>query len=228
MFHTDSRISKKTTTVYTTFSLSNPVLKKALDIRIGNDSLKRDDLPRYLGVSLDPRLCLGRHIEEVANSVRERTRILQKLAGTNWGATPQFLRTIYVSFIRPVLEYGNPVLNLASRTSLGKLDRVQNAALRLALGALRSTPIAILELATGCGPLGLRRREQTIFAQERYLLTGEGAPLRTMVENFSTRHIKKVSVLSVAHDLSKTYGEPTERAPLPAPPWAPRRHPLPL
>ncbi|GFO04054.1 RNA-directed DNA polymerase from mobile element jockey-like [Plakobranchus ocellatus] len=64
----------------------------------------------------------------VANSVRERTTILQKLAETNWGATPQSLRTIYVSFIRPVLEYANSALNLASRTSLNKLDRVQNAA----------------------------------------------------------------------------------------------------
>ncbi|GFO36149.1 reverse transcriptase-like protein [Plakobranchus ocellatus] len=207
----------------------NPVLKKVLDIRIEKDSLHRDDLPRYLGVSLDPRLCLRRHIEEVANSVRERIRILQKLDGTNWGVTPKSLRTIYVSFTRAVLEYANPVLNLASRTSLEKLDRVQNAALRLVLGALRSTPIAILELATGFEPLGLRRGEQTVFAQERYLRTGEGAPLRTMVENFSTRHrrIKKVSVLSVAHDLSKTYGVPTDRAPLPVPPRAPETAPTP-
>ncbi|GFO44391.1 hypothetical protein PoB_007089600 [Plakobranchus ocellatus] len=40
----------------------------------------------------------------MANSVRERTRILQKLAGTNLGATLQSLKTIYISFIRPVLE----------------------------------------------------------------------------------------------------------------------------
>ncbi|GFN84233.1 RNA-directed DNA polymerase from mobile element jockey-like [Plakobranchus ocellatus] len=169
-------------TAYTTFSLSNPVLKKVLDIRIGNSSLLRDDLPRYLGMLLDPRLCLRRHIEEVANSVRERTRILQKLAGTNWGATPQSLRTIYVSFIRLVLEYANPVLNLASGASLEKLDRVQNAALRLALRALRSTPTAILEVAAGCEPLGVRRGEQTVFAQEKYLRTGEGAPLKLDVQ----------------------------------------------
>ncbi|GFO44393.1 hypothetical protein PoB_007089800 [Plakobranchus ocellatus] len=42
------------------------------------------------------------------NSVREKTRTLQKLAGTNLGATLQSLRTIYISFIRPVLEYANP------------------------------------------------------------------------------------------------------------------------
>ncbi|GFN84208.1 hypothetical protein PoB_001071400 [Plakobranchus ocellatus] len=188
-------------------------------INSDNDSLQRDDLPRYLGVSLDPRLSLRRHIEEVANSVRERTRVLQKLAGTNWGATPQSLRTIYVSFIRPVLEYANPVLNLASRTSLEKLDRVQNAALRLVLGALRSTPIAILEITAGCEPLGIRRGEQTVFAQERYLPTGEGEPLKDMVEEFATQHrrIKKVSVLSVANDLSNKYCVPTDREPLPVP-----------
>ncbi|GFN89017.1 RNA-directed DNA polymerase from mobile element jockey-like [Plakobranchus ocellatus] len=83
-----------------------------------------------LEVSLDPRLHLWRHIEGVPNSVREKMTILQKLAETNWGATPQSPRTIYVSFSRPVLEYANTVLNLASRTSLGKLERVQNAALR--------------------------------------------------------------------------------------------------
>ncbi|GFO28546.1 hypothetical protein PoB_005505100 [Plakobranchus ocellatus] len=169
----------------------------------------------------------SRSITTLTNSVRERTRILQKLAGTNWGATPQSLRTIYVSFIRPVLEYANPVLNLASQTSLGKLDRVQNAALRLVLGALRSTPIAILELETGCEPLGLRRGEQTVYAQERYLRTGEGAPSNIMVEDFATqqRRIKKASVLNVVFDLSRKYSMPTDRAPLPVPTCTPETPP---
>ena len=39
------------------------------------------------------------------------------------------------------LEYANPILNLASKTSLDKLDRTQNAAMRLMTGVLRSTPI---------------------------------------------------------------------------------------
>ncbi|GFN86266.1 hypothetical protein PoB_001277200 [Plakobranchus ocellatus] len=64
-------------TAYTTFSLRNPVLKKSLEIGIGKESLKRDDLQRYLDILPDPRLCLRRHIEEVANSVRYRTTIAQ-------------------------------------------------------------------------------------------------------------------------------------------------------
>ncbi|GFO12475.1 RNA-directed DNA polymerase from mobile element jockey-like [Plakobranchus ocellatus] len=90
--------------------------------------LKRDDRPRYLGVSLNPRLCLRRYIENLASSVQEPTAILQKLAGTNRGATPRSLISIsmFASFIRVVLAYVNPVLNLASRTSVEKLDRIKN------------------------------------------------------------------------------------------------------
>ncbi|GFO17373.1 RNA-directed DNA polymerase from mobile element jockey-like [Plakobranchus ocellatus] len=66
------------------------------------------------------------------------------------------LSSIYANFIRPALEYANPELDLASRASQEKLVKVQNAALRLILGALRSTPIMILELASGCEPRSLR------------------------------------------------------------------------
>ncbi|GFO39936.1 hypothetical protein PoB_006644100 [Plakobranchus ocellatus] len=40
-------------TAYITFSLSNPVLRKNLDTLMGGESLKRDELQKNLGVSLD-------------------------------------------------------------------------------------------------------------------------------------------------------------------------------
>ncbi|GFN85842.1 hypothetical protein PoB_001234800 [Plakobranchus ocellatus] len=40
-----------------------PGAAEDLDIQIGRESLKQDDFPRYLGVSLDAQLCLRRHIE---------------------------------------------------------------------------------------------------------------------------------------------------------------------
>ncbi|GFO25851.1 RNA-directed DNA polymerase from mobile element jockey-like [Plakobranchus ocellatus] len=67
------------------WSVCNLVLQKDLEIHIRGESLKQDDLSRYLGISLDPQLCLRCHIKEVADSMQERTTILQKLVGTNWG-----------------------------------------------------------------------------------------------------------------------------------------------
>ncbi|GFN81916.1 hypothetical protein PoB_000842200 [Plakobranchus ocellatus] len=66
--------------------------------------------------------------------------IFQKPSGTNWGTKLQPLGMICVSFIRPLLEYTNPVLNLASRTSLEKLKRDQNAALRPHIGGTPEHP----------------------------------------------------------------------------------------
>ncbi|GFO21559.1 hypothetical protein PoB_004806400 [Plakobranchus ocellatus] len=89
--------------------------------------------------------------------------------------------------------------------------------------------MAILELAVGWEPLRLRRGEQTVLAQGRYLRTGESAPLRSMVDEFAKRcrRIKKVPVLSVAHDLSAKYSVPTDRTRLHVPTWAPEAAPLP-
>ena len=109
-----------------------------------------------MGVALDSRLNLTAHVEQLAGRVRERIGLMKKLAGTNWGATLSSIKTLYVTFVRSTLEYANPILNLASKTSLGKLDRIQNAAMRLMTRGLRSTPIAALEVATGCEPLESR------------------------------------------------------------------------
>ena len=76
-----------TKTVYTVYSNSSEVLKKNLEIVIGETSLRRDDLPRYLGVLLDPRLRLTQHIEQTAVKASERDSLMRKLAGLMWGAT---------------------------------------------------------------------------------------------------------------------------------------------
>ncbi|GFO17683.1 reverse transcriptase-like protein [Plakobranchus ocellatus] len=141
----------------------------------------------------------------------------------NWGANLRSLRTIYVSYVRPVLEYANPVLNLASTKSLENLERVQNAALRLITGGMRSTPIAILQLAANCEPLELRREEHTVLTQEKYLRAGEGSALKQMAENFSnqSRRLKKTSVLSAAQEFSKKFELPQERVPIAIQTWSP-------
>ncbi|GFO48555.1 reverse transcriptase [Plakobranchus ocellatus] len=187
------------------------------------------DLPKYLGVSLDPRLNLTKHVKNVASNVREQLGIVQKVAGTSWGAKPLTLRTLYTSFVRPVLEYANPILNLVSHKSLETLDKVQNAALRLITGGLQSTPISVLEAATGCEPLGLRREVQTVKTLEEYLRMEAGSTLKGTAENYNAqkRRLQKESVLSTAYKYAPKFSLSSNRAPLPTPCWAPEKAPVP-
>ncbi|KAK3777764.1 hypothetical protein RRG08_038015 [Elysia crispata] len=179
---------------------------------------------------LDSRLNLTAHVEQLAGRVRERIGLMKKLAGTNWGATLSSLKTLYVIFVRSALEYANPILNLASKTSLGKLDRIQNAAMRLMTGGLRSTPITVLEVATGCEPLETRREVQTLMARERFLRLGESNPLKDLAQSFGAtrRRLKKVSVLSAAEAAERKFNLPTDRALLETPGWPPELAPHPL
>ena len=206
-----------TKTVYNIYSNSREVLAQYLELKIEDKCLQRDPLPRYLSVALDSRLNLTALVEQLAVRVRERIGLMKKLAGTNWGATLSSLKTLYVTFIRSALEYANPILNLAIKTSLSKLDRIQNAAMRLI-----STPIATMEVATGCEPLEIRREAQTLMARERFLRFGESNLLKDLEESFgATRHRLKVSVLSTGEAAERKFNLPTDRAPLEAPGWPP-------
>ncbi|KAK3758827.1 hypothetical protein RRG08_036267 [Elysia crispata] len=222
--HFDMAINT-TKTVYNIYSNSREVLARDPELKIEDKCLQRDPLPRYLCVALDSRLNLTAHVEQLA----VRIGLMKKLAGTNWGATLSSLKTLYVTFVRSALEYANPILNLVSKTSLGKLDRIQNAAMRLLTGRLRSTPIAALEVATGCEPLETRREVQTLMTRERFLRRGESNPLKDLAESFGAtrRRLKKVSVLSAAEAAERKFNLPTDRAPLETPGWPPELAPPP-
>ena len=139
-----------------------------------------------------------------------------------------------MTYVRPVrlLEnrYANPVLTLASTTTLTRLDKVQNATMRLMTGGLRSTPIAALEAATGCESLALRRQGHTILARERYLRFPDNSALRTLAEKYDHAHrrLKKQSVLTEAREAEKIFKVPKERRALEVSKWSSETTPAPL
>ena len=151
------------------------------------------------------------------------------LAGSGWGATLQSLRTMYLAYVRPVLEYASPVLTLANPSTLKKLDLVQNAAARFIQGGLRSTPIKVLERATAVEPLGLRRDAECALARERFLRIPEASPLRAMSENpGGNQRLQKLSPLTRGKKVSLEYDLSEQRLPLVPIRWNPDMAPRPI
>ena len=54
------------------------------------------------------------------------------------------LETIYISFIRPILEYGGPVWNNCTQYELDKLNKIQNEAMRTVTGTPKIVSIQSL------------------------------------------------------------------------------------
>ena len=51
------------------------------------------------------------------------------------GASAEVLKTYYIAAIRSLIDYSAPVLQLASKTQINILNKIQNTALRIILGA---------------------------------------------------------------------------------------------
>ena len=81
---------------------------------------------------------------------------MKKLAGTQWGANENILKTMYQGSVRPHLEYGSNSWMTAAQSHQQSLQRVQNQALRIITGAMRSTPIGIMEQTAAINPLKSR------------------------------------------------------------------------
>ena len=79
------------------------------------------------------------------------------------------LRTMYIAYIRSVLEFAAPVwYPCISKTNMKTLQRIQNKALRITLGARLPTPTNDLHLEANLPPLHLRYQYATAFQAELY------------------------------------------------------------
>ena len=67
------------------------------------------------------------------------------------------LETIYLSFIRPLLEYGDVIFDNLTNFEQNELDKIQNEAAKIVTGTTKLTSIENLYTDTGWQPLGNRR-----------------------------------------------------------------------
>ncbi|GFR95478.1 RNA-directed DNA polymerase from mobile element jockey [Elysia marginata] len=147
-------------TTYSIFSLSTKIPN--LRLTTNNSLLEKENYPKYLGVTLDPRLTWCKQIETVQKNAVRRTLLLKKLAGTSWGADMKLLKKTYVGYVRPVMEYGIAAWGTAS--NFQKIERVQNHSFRIMTGGIKSTPINSMESVTGLESLEDRRKKKIIRA----------------------------------------------------------------
>ncbi|KAF0314667.1 putative RNA-directed DNA polymerase from transposon BS [Amphibalanus amphitrite] len=135
----------------------------------------------HLGVTLDRRLTFGAHIEKV---VSRCTRALGTLKmAQKRGVCQRRIVELYRSLILSRLTYGGEVIT-ASPSSLERLDRIQNAALRIATGCTRDTARPTLRVDVRSVPQKIETLRVTAVAK---ILETPGHPLRTAVQSMTDR-----------------------------------------
>ena len=115
------------------------------------------------------------------------------------------LKKTYTSYVRPSLEYGATALGSAAKTSLKKVDKVQNIGLRIMTGGMRSTPISTMESITSLQTTE-ERRENKILSQYTKIEMLENQPLNKRVQKTnSTQRLQRSNFIAEARKLKQKY-----------------------
>ena len=105
-------------------------------IKIVDSELLLVRSPRILGVYLNILFSFKNHCVQVANRVSKRNNVLKALVGTNWGQQKKILLITYTALGRSIANHAAPVWGTnISESNIGKIQRVQNEALRIITGS---------------------------------------------------------------------------------------------
>ena len=187
-------------TTYTTFTLSTK--KQPIRLYIEGNQLKENETPTYLGVTFDKRLTWKPQAQKCQEKGVQRTRLLRRLAGTQWGADLKVLKTAYTGYVRPVLEYGISAWGTTAKSNLQRVERVQNQNLRAMTGGLKSTPIQKMETLTGLESIEERKDTKLLIQRQKYKAM-PSCKIFNRINSTSKGRLKRTSFANESKQLEK-------------------------
>lgn len=144
-------------TISITLHLNNRDARKKLNLQIGNHNIMNKEHPKYLGVNLDRSLTFRQHLEDIKNKIKTKIKIIQKLAGTSWGADTMVRRNSAIAFVYSVAEYCASVL--ARSVHCTKVNTQLNQVMQIISGTTKPTQTLWLPVLAYINSPDLRRNK---------------------------------------------------------------------
>ena len=126
---------------------------------------------KHLGLIIRNDLTWNSHINTV---VEKSTKLVNIMRSVQHRLQRSTLETIYTSFIRPILEYGDIVWSNCTQTEEQLLESVQLDAARVVTGAMKGTSNTQLYIETGWESLHQRREKRKLV--QLYKIINDQAP----------------------------------------------------
>ena len=168
-----------------------------LQVRLKGRAITFTRLPKYLGITLDRSLTYGVHLKATAAKVSARNSLLRKLAGCQWGASFDVLRSSALALCYSCAEYCSPIWMQSAHTK--KIDIALHDSMRLISGCIRSTPIDNLPILSGIEPPDIRRGKLSLRLHQRATATDHLLHGKLVSGAFYKRRLKSRNPLSARH-----------------------------
>ena len=109
---------------------------------------------------MDRSLTHKQQCMKLSKKLNSRVNLLRKIAGSNWGADANTLRSAALALVYSTGEYCAPVWENSAHTA--KIDVQLNEAMRVITSTVRSTPVQWLPVLANIPPQDLRRKAAKI------------------------------------------------------------------
>ena len=136
---------------------------------------------KYLGVVLDPYLKFDLHAEYTASKATKSFYNVNKLLRGRSGINVKLGTELFVTLVRPHLEYGAAIWGGMGDNGMKMLERVQYQCLRKIVGAMKNVSADAVQVITNIPPL--RNRVKELCAREFFKMESmkPGSSLRNAV-----------------------------------------------
>ena len=168
----------------------------------GPEDITRIDAKKDLGIWLSPNLSFSLHLEK---SAQKAFAVLRMIRRTFSRITRTDFQILYGAYVRPLLEYANPVVYSGRTKDVILIERVQRAATKMVAG-LKSVDCETRLAVLGLFPLEYRRLRGDLILT--YALFEQGLANRFFtVDPANTRrgHGKKIFKLRAHTFLRQTF-----------------------
>ncbi len=128
-------------------------------IQLNNCQVNFVNEHKHVGFWLNSNLDWKTHISKIASKANSRMGILRKF---KYKLPRTALNQIYLSYVRPMMEYGGPLFAYEDDKELKILDNIQMEALHIVTGAKKRTSHEILKNEVNWPELSLRRTFQQV------------------------------------------------------------------
>ncbi len=114
---------------------------------------------KHVGIWLNTKLDWKTHINDLVSKANKRMGILRKF---KYLLPRHVLNTCYLSFVRPVMEYGGSLFANQDKSDLESLDKIQMEAMHIVTGAKQLTSHDLIKKDTCWPELSIRRELQQV------------------------------------------------------------------
>ena len=173
-----------------------------------NQQITEVESHKHLGIYFSNDCTWHHHIKYIVDKAWIRINIMRKL---KFRLDRKSLETIYITFIRPLLEYGDVLWDNCAQYEKEELDKIQNEAARIVTGATKLVSLLALSNETQWDSLDDRRRKHklTLFYKMKTNLCPEylSSLIPPTVGNISRYNLRNANDLQTIKTSSVLYYE---------------------